>query len=182
MPTSSCLSRKRNNDVEGKPSSLSSGHGTGSKKKKTTSPAVAAAHAPVVAPVLESDPEKKAATPTAAAAHAPVSEPALKKKGATPTAAAAPAPLVATDSAATPPVVDSPSKKNKHSGIVAVASCTPIFCVAPSVETAPKKQADVADTVNAPKRSLMRRRTWISAQISGQKRIKGPSMKVFMMR
>jgi hypothetical protein len=175
MPTSSCLSRKRNNDVEGKPSSLSSGHGTGSKKKKTTSPAVAAAHAPVVAPVLESDPEKKAATPTAVAAHAPVSEPALKKKGATPTAAAAPAPLVATDSAATPPVVDSPSKKNKH-GI------TPVFCVAPSVETAPKKQANVANTVNAPKGSLMRRRTWISAQISGQKRIKGPSMKVFMMR
>jgi len=168
-----------------------------------------AAHAPVVAPVLESAAMKIAATPTAAAAHAPVSEPALKKIGATPTAAAAPAPVITTDSAATPPVVGSPSKKNKPSGIVAVAGHAPVVSVAPSVETAPKKQANVADAVKAPDneewrvprksqkrmqvmgmsihkmiwmRSLRRRKTWISAQISGQKRIKGPSMKVFMMR
>ncbi len=80
---------------------------------------------------------------------APVLEPALKKNAATPTAVVAPAPVVAPDSAATPAVVDSPSKKNKAGGFVAVAACTPVVSVAPSVEPAPKKQANVADTVNA---------------------------------
>jgi hypothetical protein len=32
------------------------------------------------------------------------------------------------------------------------------------------------------KKRSQRRRTWISTQISGQKRIKGLRMKVFMMR
>ena len=128
MPASSCPSRKHNNDSEGNPSSPSSAHVTSSKKKKAASPAVAHAPAPVVAPVLE---------------------PALKKKAATPTAVAAHAPVVATDSAATPPVVGSPSKKNKPSGIVTVADRAPVVSVSPSVETAFKKQADVANTVNA---------------------------------
>jgi hypothetical protein len=153
MPASSCPSRKHNNDSEGNPSSPSSAHVTSSKKKKAASPAVAHAPAPVVAPVLEPALKKKAATPTAVAAHAPVVapvlEPALKKKAAAPTMAAAPAPVVATDSAATPPVVDSLSKKNKPSGIVTVADRAPVVSVSPSVETAPKKQADVANTVNA---------------------------------
>jgi hypothetical protein len=84
FPTSSCPSRKRNNEGESNPSSPSSACVTGSRKKKAASPAAAHAPAPVVAPVLEPALKKKAATPTAVAAHAPVFapvlEPALKKK------------------------------------------------------------------------------------------------------
>jgi hypothetical protein len=149
MPTSSHPSRKCNNDAEGNPSSLSPARVSGSKKEKADSPAVVhtPAPAPVVAPVLESALKKTAATPTVAAAHAPVVAPVLEPA---PTVMAAPAPVVAPDSAVTPPVVDSPSKKNQASGIVAVASRAPVVSVAPSVEPAPKKQADVADAVNAP--------------------------------
>jgi hypothetical protein len=87
---------------------------------------VAAAHAPVVAPVVEPAQKKKAVTPTTAAAPAP-----------------APAPVVA-------PVVDSPSKRSKDNGIVVVAGHAPVASVAPSVATAPQKQANVAAAVNAP--------------------------------
>jgi hypothetical protein len=71
----------------------------------------------------------------------PVVEPAQKKKAVTPTTAAAP--VLA-------PVVESPSKRSKDSGIVVVAGHAPVVSVAPSVDTASQKQANVADAVNAP--------------------------------
>jgi phosphopantothenoylcysteine synthetase/decarboxylase len=72
-------------------------------------------------------------------------EPAQKKKAVTPTTVAAPAlaPVVA-------PVVESLSKRSKDSGIVVVAGCAHVVSVAPSVDTAPQKQANVATAVNAP--------------------------------
>jgi hypothetical protein len=143
MPAaSSRLSRKGNNEGEGNLSSPSSARASGSKKKKVDSPAAskkkavitstAATPAPVVAP-----------TPVIAPAPVlrPVVEPAEKKKAVTPTTAAAPAPA---------PVVESPSKSSKGSGIVAVGSHALVVSVAPSVETAPQKQANVADAVKAP--------------------------------
>jgi hypothetical protein len=144
MPAaSSHPSRKCNNEGEGNLSSPSSAHASGSKKKRVDSPA--ASHAPAA--------KKKAVITRAAAAPAPVVapapvltpvvEPAQKKKAVTPTTAAGLAHVV-------PPVVESPSKRSKGSGIVTVASRTPVVSVVPSVETAPQKQANVADAVKAP--------------------------------
>ncbi len=63
---------------------------------------------------------------------------------------------VAPDSAAAPPVVDtpaagnpsSPSKRNKAPSTAVVASPVPVVTVAPTVEPTPKKKANIANAVN----------------------------------
>jgi hypothetical protein len=69
--------RKHNTPAAGVPSSLSSAHLTGSKKKKAASPTAIASPAPVVAvaPVVYNTPEKKAGNPAVAAAPGPVVAP-----------------------------------------------------------------------------------------------------------
>jgi hypothetical protein len=203
MPAaSSRLSRKCSNEGEGNLSSPSSACASGSKKKKVDSPAAmkkkavittaAAAPAPVVTPAPVPAP-----VVASAPVLTPVVEPAEKKKAVTPTTAAAPAPVV-------PPVVESPSKRSKGSGIVAVGSRAPVVSVAPSVETAPQKQAHVVIwrivqrksqrmqvMKTIPKTTLMNlmilrnvrmRMMRILAQMSSWKRLKRPRMKVLIMR
>jgi hypothetical protein len=141
---------KCNNEGKGNPSSPSSARASVPKKKRVDS--LAASHAPVPAP------KKKAAIPTAPAAPAlvvaPVVEPAQKKKAVTPTTAAAPAPAPVVA-----PVVDSPSKKSKGSGIVMVAGHAPVVSVAPSVETAPREQAVVTDAVSVCDKDVLEERS-----------------------
>jgi len=181
MPAaSSCPSRKCNIEGKGNLSSPSSARASGSKKKKVDSPAAlkkkavitstAAAPAPVIAPAPVSTP---------APVLAPVVEPAEKKKAVTPTTAAAPAPA---------PVVESPAKSSKGSGIVAVGSRAPVVSVVPLVETAPQKLQGIKTIPKTTPQNLMilrimrMRTTWILAQMSSWKRLKRPRMKVFIMR